>query len=109
MYNCSDHLSIPETVQISPLSVLDSTYHSEIRDHLCPGDVELEQVGAVGADLVEEHIVRDVPLERQLRQTRTIDCKNRWIIIRDCSYLDQSSETHLSQSLGWNCTSALLV
>ena len=66
---------MPEKVQISPLSVLDSTYHSEIRDHLCPCDVELEQIGTVGADLMEEHIVGDVPLEGQLGQTRTIDCK----------------------------------
>ena len=52
------------------------THHSEVCNHFCASDVELEQVGAVGPDLVQEHVVGNVPLEGQLSQTRTIDWKN---------------------------------
>ena len=44
-----------------------STHHSEVCDHFCPRNVELEQVGTVGANLMQEHVVGDIPLEGQLR------------------------------------------
>ena len=50
-------------------------YHAKVRDHFCPGDVELQQVGTMGPDLVEEHVVGDVPFKSQLRQARSVNWK----------------------------------
>ena len=54
---------------------VEETNHPEVGDDLGPRDVQLQQVGAVAADLVEEHVVRNVPLQGQLSQVLSTDCK----------------------------------
>ena len=54
---------------------VEETNHPEVGDDLGPRDVQLQQVGAVAADLVQEHVVGNVPLQGQLSQVLPTDCK----------------------------------